>query len=68
MFKSLVGVLVCSWAWRMWQERDGGLTVEGEDVRNAVKKAGSLAPNPVLTRDFPYMGLSNYSQNSVRRR
>jgi len=52
----------------MWQERDAGLTVEGEDVRNAVKKAGSLAPNLVLTRDFPYMGLSNYSQNTVRRR
>lgn len=68
MFKSLVGVLVCSWAWRIWQERDAGFTVEGEDVRNAVKKAGSLAHNLVLTRDSPYMGLSNYSQNSVRRR
>jgi hypothetical protein len=52
----------------MWQERDAGLTVEGEDVRNAVKKARSLAPDPVLTWDFPYMDLSNNSQNTVRRR
>ena len=68
MFKSLVGVLICSWAWRMWQERGARLIFEDEDVGDAAEKAGSLAPEPVLTWDFPYMGPSSHSHNSVRRR
>jgi hypothetical protein len=65
MFKSLFGVLVCSWAWHKWQERETGFTVEYQDASNTAKKSGSLPPKPALTRDFPYMELSNISRNSI---
>jgi hypothetical protein len=68
MIKSLVALFVCSWAWSRWQGRGVELAVKDEGVRNAVKKAGGLAPDPVITWDFPYMSLSSSSQNSDQSR
>lgn len=64
MYKSFIGVFVCLWAWRSLQGRGAGLTVKDGDVRNAVEKAGSLGPDPVITWDFTYMS-NNRRQTTV---